>query len=284
MKCLKYKPKFEYKNEYTTVMAASCWHLGNPSVHMEGIDRFMEKAQSHDWIHHGDIIEGITPSDRRFEHGEHTAALLSTIDDAVDKVKEAASSCIGIIQGNHEATPSREIGDIAETISMRSGVTYLSDVTFIEFECPDGTFTGFFAHGNGTANYRIGEPERKAVNKQIKLRQILQSFNADICGMGHLHKSITTAPCAEMRLSMQDMVVKRRPVVVRPGWYYATPSMFKTYDQDLTHGNYGSRSLFPAVDIGWIEFDISRSGEIKCLREVDEKGSTLEERTITVVR
>ena len=283
MKTMEYRVNFPAKAKKTTLMATSCWHYGNPAIHEEGVAKFLKKAKKYSWIHHGDVIEGITPYDKRFEKDAHEMSLMNSVQIAAGKIEEAQSSCIGLIKGNHESAPSKDIGDVSEDMAMRAGVTYLSATCFLRFICPDGDFTGFFCHGNGSANYRTGEPERKKVNKSVKLRQILQMFNADICGMGHLHTSIATAPCEEMKLSIdEDMQVKRRPFVTRPGWYYAAPSMFKTYNG--MDSNYAEEKIFPANSIGWIEYDVSRAGEILCIREVDENGKTIDETTKTTIR
>ena len=283
MRVLEYMPKFNIGEDIATILAGSCWHIGNDAVHIKGINNFLAKAKKHSWILHGDVIEGVTPFDKRYEKDAHEASLVSTIQKAADLIKEAQSNCIGLLKGNHEDAPSKTFGDVAEDIAMRAGVPYLTATCFIKFVCPAGQFTGFFAHGNGSANYRTGEPERKKSNKQIKLRDILKDFHADICGMGHLHKSISTAPCSELRLSVgEDNTVKRRPIVTRPGWFYAAPSMFKTYNGHKS--NYGEMKIFPAVDLGWIEFDVNRQGEILEIREVNEEGVTLETTRPTVIR
>ena len=284
MKCIEHRIKFNAKSQTATILATSCWHIGNPAIHQAGIDTFIKRAKKHDWLHHGDMIEGITPYDKRYEADAHNDTIFRCMSKASSAIKKAQTNCIGVLKGNHEATPSKDFGDVAEKIAMDAGVPYLSATCFIKFICPDGEFTGFFCHGNGTANYRIGEPERKQSNKKIRLRDILKDFHADICGMGHMHKSIATPPAHELRLSMVDGKVKRRPITTRPGWYYAAPSMFKTYDTDSHLSNYGEMKIYPAVDLGWIEFDVDRAGNIQAIREIDDHGNTIETSTPMIAR
>ena len=268
------------KAKHVTLMSASCWHYGNPSVHEEGINKFMAKAKKNPWIHHGDVIEGIIPGDRRCSQLEHKETILESMARAAGIMKRAAGTCMGLIIGNHEYAPSRVLGDVTEKIAMDAGIPYRGGVCYIDMLAEGGTCRGFFAHGTGSANFRTGELERKASNRQIKLRNILQPFSAplggdvvsSLCGMGHMHRSIVTPQVLEERLQVIDGKTSRRPVMMHPTWYYACPSMFRTYPEDAAFTNYAEMSIYPATDLGWIETVIERSGNIACVREVYETG------------
>jgi hypothetical protein len=282
MKILHHKVKFP-RSGGATILAGSCWHLGQPAVHHEGIHLFMEKAKKHNWIHHGDLIEGIAPGDRRYSIDEHQESLMSCAQSAIETLKKARLTCIGVIKGNHESTPSKDVGDWSEHMAVMAGVPYLGAVCAAMMECPKGEFSAFLAHGNGSAMYKTGEPERKETNRKVKLRQILSPFRFDLCGMGHLHRGIITPPCSEMRLTLLDGEVKRRPIETRPGWNYAAPSMFRTYNTETNLSNYGEQALYPSTDIGWVEIDVDRDGAIKCLRLINEHGEAIEEVTRKIV-
>ena len=92
MKTMEYRVNFPAKAKKTTVMATSCWHYGNPAIHEEGVAKFLKKAKKYSWIHHGDVIEGITPYDKRFEKDAHEMSLMNSVQIAAGKIEEAQSS------------------------------------------------------------------------------------------------------------------------------------------------------------------------------------------------
>ena len=263
------------KKKISTVLSTSCWHYGNPSVSQEGIHNFIKKAKKHLWIHHGDVVEGITRSDRRFSQDEHKESLLYAAQQASATMSKASDTCIGLIKGNHDEAPSREMGDLAEHIAINGKVPFLSATCYLKFIAPKGKATGFFAHGTGSSNPRSGDPERKQINRQIWLRNQMSQFEADICGMGHTHRFTVTPPCSEEKLCWGDKDnVGRKPIKVKPTWYYTAPSMFTTYDLHADTSNYAEMALYGATDIGWIETDFDETADIKCIREVYSTGET----------
>ena len=266
------------KKKTATVLSTSCWHYGNPSVSEEGIHNFIKKAKKHSWLHHGDVVEGITRCDKRYSQDEHKDSLLYSASMAASTLQKANKTCIGLIKGNHDETPSREIGDLAEHVAIMGQVPYLSATCFIKFVCPNGKATGFFGHGSGGSNPKSGDPERKQLNRQIWLRNQLQQFDADICGIGHTHRFTVTPPCSEEKLNWGDEKnVGRKPVMIKPTWYYTAPSMFTTYDLHADAGNYAEMAMYGATDIGWIETVFNEDGTIPCIREVYSTGVTKQE-------
>ena len=284
MRRLQYKLDFG-KKKTATMLSISCTHIGNPSVDKEGVHKFMTKAKRYPWIHHGDIIEGIVRTDKRWSVDEHKDNLLTCMTQGAQMLSRANKTCIGVIKGNHDQTPSKEIGDVAEYIANQAKVPYLTAVCFVKFLCPGGSATGFFAHGSGSTNQLAGEPERRMVNKRIWLRNRLSQFDADLKGMGHVHKFIVAPPCYEEKLSINysEDNVKRRPSLTRPSWHYAAPSMFKTYDVHADTSNYGEMALYGATDLGWVETVFNRDGTIACMREVYSSGKVKQEHYASIV-
>ncbi len=277
MKRINHKLNFG-KKKVATVLSTSCWHYGNPSISTEGIGNFLKRAKNHAWIHHGDLVEGIMKNDSRYEAGAHKDTLLYTMSMASQEIRKAAGTCIGLIKGNHDDTPSKSVGDVAEKIAIDAGVPYLTATCFINFLAPKGKSTGFFAHGSGGSNPKAGDPERRQLNRQIWLRNQLSQFEADICGMGHTHRFTVTPPCAEEKLCWGDNNnVGRKPIQTRPTWYYTAPSMFTTYDLHADASNYAEMKLYGATDIGWIETDYEKDGSIPCVREVYSTGKVKQE-------
>jgi hypothetical protein len=265
------------------LLATSCWHYGNRSVSDEGIHRFLQVAKKHPWLHHGDIIEGIMRSDRRFSIEEHKDTVVTAMGYAIDSLGRAKKTCVGLLKGNHDETPSKEIGDVSEYIANSAGVPYRGGICWLDIRGQKGQSRGVFAHGSGGSNPYAGEPERRQLNREIWLRNRLQSFDVDIAGIGHVHRFITCPPCAEEKLSINAGDLKRLPVVTRPVWYYAAPSMFKTYSLHADTTNYAEMKLYGATDIGWIEMVFDRDGKCACIREVYGSGKIKQERYPRIV-
>ncbi len=272
------------KAKTASVLATSCWHIGNSSVYEEGIHNFLKAAKKKPFIHHGDIIEGIMRGDRRFSVEEHKESVLYSIQQATELLKKGNKTCIGLLDGNHDSCPSRDIGNVSEYISAMAGAPYLSATAFLKFKCPNGSSTGFFGHGNGGSNPKGGEPERKQLTREIWLRNYLSQFDADICGIGHTHRFITSPPCQEEMLSWGDEHnIARKPVTVRHKWHYTAPSMFRTYDLHADTGNYGEMAMYGATDLGWVEIVFERDGNIACIKEVYASGEVKQERYPRIV-
>jgi len=271
------------KRGYGRLLATGDWHIGNSACHEEGIRNFLKRAARHTWIHHGDMYEGILAGDKRHDANEHKKTLMEC-QQFVEKLfkKSVVDTCVGVIVGNHDMSASRVVGDIISDLCANTGVQYLSGTCFIDYGCPDGTMRQFAAHGSGSTGGKAGEPERKKTNKQVKLRDILKPFHADVCGMGHIHQGIVTPPVDEERLTVVDGKVKRGPINVRHGWYYSTPSMFKTYPEGNDYPNYAEMKLYSATDLGWIELIVERDGTIKAIEEYYESGElkNVNERTV----
>jgi hypothetical protein len=271
--------KLEFgKKKTATMLATSCWHFGNPSISKEGISNFIKKAKKHPWIHHGDIIEGITKGDRRFSIEEHKMVLLDAVDIAIGELEKANKTCVGLLKGNHDQTPSTDIGDVSEFIAVRSKVPYLTATAFLKVIGQTGHSIGFTGHGTGGSNPKAGEPERKDVTRKIWLRNLLGQFTCDWGGIGHTHRFTVAEPCYEEKLTFgDDGNVRREPELVKAGWYYTAPSMFTTYDLHADTSNYAEMQLFGATDIGWIEMVFNRDGQIGCIREVYATGKVKQE-------
>lgn len=276
-----------------SVLFTACWHLGNPAMHEEGLDWLIKHVQrtGKPWVHLGDIIEAIMPGDPRYMAGTHGETLMNEVKGAQDKVKRMAKTCWGLITGNHEGKASRKVGNITEMIcsNVRDAtnvqIANLSNTCYMQICCPDGICTTFLAHGGriGT-NAKAGEPERLETNKQIKLRNHLAPFHADLKGIAHGHKTIITPPILKERLSLKDGNVKKRPCPERPGWHFMAPSLFKVYDQSACDGNYAEEALYEATGLGWIEVVFNRDGTIPCIRHIIETGEIADEQVPRIIQ
>lgn len=283
MEIRKHKLSFAKKKATTRIGYASCAHIGNPSVHEEGLHNQINRFKKIPWWHVGDLIESILPFDKRFSIKEHQFTTLENMTRAQQLVARAKATCMGLITGNHEVGGSRQIGDITEQIAANAGVPYLGMTAYLMLQCPKGECSVFTAHGKGSMGFNSGIYERDAVNRQNRLRRLLAPFEATLKAVGHYHRTII----APEVLKNQGMVIggefKIRPQQVIEEWCVAAPSMFKTYT-DGTMGSYAELAMYPPSGLGWIEVDVTRDGSIAAIHEINEDGDIVDTVEAKVVR
>ena len=262
------------------LLITSCWHIGNPSINEDGINLFLERAKTTPWVHLGDGIEAITPTDPRFSMGTHAMSVMAQADYFASLMSEAKNTCIGLSVGNHEWKLSAKIGNVTGMICKMAGIKYLSGAAYATMKVNGGVSTAFFAHGGGTMGFRAGEPERIKTNKKVRLRDILKPFDADLKAIGHFHTTVLAPPVFEDRLNH-----KFRPRCVKPGWCVATPSMFGNYGaedeaelaSDEAMPSYAEIQLYPPTRLGWVEIEFDDDGKVLCARDISECGRVREE-------
>jgi len=252
----------------------ACTHIGQPAVSWDGLSKFRKNIMSSGdaWIHLGDAIEAIIPGDKRFAHGEHEEPLLNQCETFVEWAKPIRKTCWGMLEGNHEQVASKTIGNLTKMMCKNAGIPFLAGACAIHIQAKKGTKTGFFAHGSGNINARVGPPERRYANMQVALRAKLQYFEGYLRAMAHMHTAIMAPPTSVNKLSFEGDGPKLRPTVHDDHWCIAAPSMFKTYDlSDRT--NYGEAKLYRPNAIGWIELTFEDDATIPEARFIDQDGS-----------
>jgi hypothetical protein len=286
MQVMKRKLKFKKGEATAEVMIGGCWHLGSGATDMEGVANFMEMTKRKAWWHTGDLVEAITPGDKRFQHGEHKQVLLDSIRNAKAILTEGRNSCWGTLMGNHEWAASGQIGDIAEDIALGAKVPYLGALSFFDIECPKGSSIAFTAHGKGSIGYNGPIPERNDVNRRIKLRQILDPFGGDdvfLKVVAHYHRTIMDSATMVYKGTVEDGEFKRRAVDHHHDWVAACPSLYKNFGDDGRVG-YAEVALYPPTDLGWLGVLYNREAKPVCLREYSPKGNITREVEAKVLR
>ena len=279
-----HKLRFTKRQTHQTIQYGSCFHIGNPNVHNDGMQVFMDRAKTRPWWHVGDMIESILPGDPRFSITEHKDATLTNIQSAVELLAQANKTCLGLAMGNHEWKASGKLGDITEDMANRAKIPNLGVTAFIDMIAPDGQCRVFTAHGRGSVGFNSGFPDRDKVNCEIKLRRLLSPFEADLKCIGHFHRTIIAPEVDKAKGIVEDGEFKRRPRRVVPEWCVACPSLFCNYENGSTSASYAEIAMMPPTDLGWIEIDITRDGSVACIREIDETGETVDEVESSYVR
>jgi len=143
------------------------------------------------WIGMGDYADLITPKDPRWDVEvispwvERSNVAESQRVWLVKLLQPIANKCVGLLAGNHEESIRRyNYQDIHLDLCRDLNVSYLGYTAFVRFQFirirnSVTTFIGAFQHGSGGAQTEGG--------KIMRLKKLMDSFNADICCMGHLH-------------------------------------------------------------------------------------------------
>jgi len=206
------------------------------------------------WVGMGDYAECIVPSDPRWDIEvisdwiERANVVESQRRWLVDLFKPIADKCIGLLEGNHETTIRlRNYQDIHLDLCRDLGVTPLGYSCFVRLIFNHVTprqhatvVTAVFQHGSGAAQTEGG--------KIMRLKKFMDSFDADIYGMGHLH-DIKTNSIAMMTLN-EGLKIRQK---VRVG--AVTGSWLRTYSQGIRAG-YSERAGFYPTVLGSPYFEI----------------------------
>jgi len=202
MEYLEYRVKFKSRRDVFRLYPLGCIHVG--TIHCaEGEIKRKVKDIDEDpfalWIGMGDYGEFIAPNDKRWDasvQAEWVKKEPSNVAESQrkwvrDLLKPIASKCVGLLKGNHEESIRlHNIQDVYLDLCRDLGVPRLEYSAFVRFIFSRGsdghhshTFMGVFQHGSGGAQTEGG--------KVMRLKKFMDSFEADIYGMGHLHDIIT---------------------------------------------------------------------------------------------
>ena len=260
--------KFKAKSDVCTVVASGDWHMGAPTCSLDAIDCLQDNILSRglQWIHLADIIDAVMPNDKRYDVEFARSTLLEQLNMAVERLAALSKSCIGMLEGNHESSPSKLVGSVSRQICKSAGVDFLTQTCFLEFVAPHGKCTTFASHYLPSITNNNDDPIVREAQKSSRLRKVLRNFEADLKLGAHIHQFLCHTPVSEDRLIVGvDGVVKKRPVDVHKGWAVVSPAMFITYGEE---SNYAQARLCKPTDIGWAEIDFNRQGQVVEVRNM----------------
>ena len=205
------------------------------------------------WIGMGDYMEAITPNDPRWDVEvisdwvENSNIVESQRKWVVNLFRPIADKCVGLLEGNHEASIRlRNYQDVYLDICRDLKVTPLGYSAFVRFLFSRNvtkdvtTFVGVFMHGSGAAQTEGG--------KIMRLKRFMDSFEADIYGLGHIH-DIKTDSIAQLKINEANNIRE----VLRVG--AITGSWFRTYSQGV-RASYAERKGYPPTVLGCPHFTI----------------------------
>lgn len=200
----------------------------------------------------GDYAECITPSDPRWD----THVIADWVDPdniaedqtqwVADVLSPVQDKIIGLLEGNHEdSIRIHSHVDVQKNLCKRLEVDNLGYSCFVRLAFTrnsTATFTVvcFFSHGAGWAITKGAKLNR--------LQRTMDSFEADIYAIGHMHDIITdTKPY--LSLGANNKIQQKEKVGA------VTGSWFKTYEQGV-RASYGEKKNYPPTTLGCPMFTI----------------------------
>lgn len=248
------------------------WHLGAGNADIDGIERFLNKMKKKNmpWIHGGDLLEAILPKDRRFSVDEQPMSLRAAKAEALSLLKIASKTCIGIIEGNHEETVGKDTGSVTVELAAALGINPLASRSFVRF---GHTLAHFCHYQPGVTRSKVGPIERIQVNTTLSLRNAFRKIDAHVCGMGHIHRGLVSAPAFEQKFTCtKNREIKEVYRSDDPKWVFSCPSMYKVYKKGPVSG-YAEAMGVPPTTLGWMElhFNLEEPGLVK-IDQYDQNG------------
>jgi len=206
------------------------------------------------WVGMGDYGEFITPTDKRWDSKVIADWLTDQDNIPEDQTKHICDlfepikgKCIGLLEGNHEDAIRRCLRvNVQKNICERLGLTNLGYSAWVKLRFArensneKHVYKCVFTHGEGWA-ITPGA-------KMNRLQRFMNSFDARIYGMGHMHDIIThSVPYLE--LSEANLIRQKERVGAVTGCW------FKTYSQGIG-ASYGERKGYPPTSLGCPKYTI----------------------------
>lgn len=258
----------EYKDSDPIVNVWNLTDLHTGTIHhpedkVADLLRTIVKTPHSRVIDGGDSGEFITPQDPRFEFGS-IAPYVDKNNIAYSQAKYIASyykyltkegvAIDGKLEGNHEYTYAKRSDDnIQAIICDLANIDNLGPSAFIRYICKRKGSTeshlivGFFAHGASSATQKP--------TKLNMLLKVMDDFEADFYGMGHVHDIITTTN-TRLGLNANGKVKSKRTAGAICG------CMFRTYTEGPS-ASYGELRLYPPTIMGTVCFQLDcRTGQV----------------------
>jgi len=190
----------------------SCVHTGSSLSSRSGFEKMVHMIHSkYDGcknnyaVDHGDMIEAITPDDKRFSREQMDEALPSLQRKEAEKMREPIKHVLlAILEGNHERKLWR-FGDLTEETCDNLGVdygTYTAKTTILD-KHGNLMYKQFNTHGYSVMRSTADDAIRRESNMRLSLKRKLK-FKAGDCavmGMGHVHRLLVCPPGHELYLT-----------------------------------------------------------------------------------
>jgi len=229
---------------------------------LKKVVKYVKDTPNTFWIAKGDMIEGIVPSDPRFDKNSVALEYRELLDDIVNAqiedtvkmFKPIANKCLGWHGGNHESKVKKNHHiDVLRQINRGLGVRIYPGLalTRLRFYANNSRWSNsvdvMSAHG------RVAS--RKSGAKVNRLVDMMADYEADIYTLAHGHTRETTTK-TKLYFDQTGEIRAREPLGAMTG------SFLQAYVKGVS--GYAEEAMYPPNSIGAIEFKINpRTGKIK---------------------
>jgi hypothetical protein len=268
------------------IFQISCTHWGSKFHHHGGWRNLIEMmnkpyggipASANYLIHHGDAIEAIEISDKRWSlQGCEPGGVIPQLDNCVEMLEPIKKKIITLLQGNHEQHLEARYGNITSWVSKELEVpygTYTAVITYVSKKDGSLLFKQFATHGFGMIHSSADDIKRRNSNRELSLKRKLKNKLGDafLMTMGHTHQLIVSKPEAELYIYSTEDALKQMYTYTAPNapfippdlrWYLNIGAFFKMYSNDLinhdhkkpTEGvrsSYAERAGYDPIELGF---------------------------------
>jgi hypothetical protein len=249
-------------------------HEGTIQRHDDGWEQMVDMVNSdyegldcdHNFVvDHGDVIDGITPDDPRYDEFTAKGKILHQIDRAEEHRLRIADRMVTILDGNHPMK-LKNFGPITEMICKRLHVPYGSWSAHITYVTKRGKalFKHFATHGSFTLRSSIDDPEDRENSLKKSLRKKLDRKMGDcvVMSAGHSHRLLVKAPKDDLFISCNGSKLKQNYTDIDDmdisgngyidesrRWYVNTGSFYKLYCEGGS--SYAERANYDPLELGF---------------------------------
>ena len=263
--------------------------------HAKKYIQYIKKDKNTFWTCHGDVIDYMSPQDKRFKfrmgisQGTDTRTL-PLADRASDQLDQFLSffspigdKCVEVGLGNHEDRIIN-IMNPAKIISEKWNCQWGTPMTVLTLP----QFKAFLWHPfHFVINMQAGDPQQRYTNECMRIRRGMRykpgSADCEVSIMNHIHKIRISPPICRSQLLLSaeggkfksfhpEMTKVKDPKTGKQyypeeyRWFASTGAMYGYYvDNDYT---YAETRNYDPTDLGWIEAEV-KNDKFVTLRECE---------------
>ena len=258
-----------------TLWVMGDWHIGNLTFHEDGLkevrERILEDKNSR-VVLTGDLIEGITPDDKRFDYfslDPKTPTPIAQMKYAAKLAEPIAHLIAGVNRGNHEYKLQKYGDLVLEHFCIPLAVQdkYLGYSGKVSYYDSKGlVFKHYSTHGKRKLSSAAKDPIQRQGNISASAKNIMQRKFGDCLLMtrGHNHHLFYVEPIHELYLTDNGAKLKGRYFKSKPTadyihpdhrWYGVAGSFFRTYG-DVGTENYAEMAEYDPLELGCLKYTI----------------------------
>ena len=205
----------------------------------------------------GDLIDGISQKDRRYENDSIADEFKPYLDNLHYKQTEAVikglmpikDNVIAVMGGNHEQKVKQQFGfDSTSVVASQLEKPILTDPAYIIIKFNNGNatrlYTIFCSHGNWMGGRKRGSKVNNMEDKSA-------DFEFDMICAGHTHDRFVTT-----KKKIVPILKRNKTIVLdeRRKYFINTGSFLQTY-RDSNSDTWASRSIFSPQVAGVVRID-----------------------------